>query len=614
MRKILRAALVLMCISLSFLLFACGAGGGGNAPVTKFVTVTLGDNSGAAIVGATVSLVDAQGAVQYSATTSDLGVAAFTVKGGEEKTLVAKVTALPEGKLASAEQLAATHSIESLTANIVLSLPTYVFNATFGGQPVAGLTVSLHRASNNALVATAVTDANGNAIFTADPGTYKVIATPGATDPFEVKDALVKATDAGNTVSLELTAAVGLSESDPITYTKIKHEFTASVRAGSVTWYKLAYESGAYIVFSSANAVVTYAGNEYKAGAGENFVKVELSVPSADVGEALISVKTADGKAADVSAELTYPVGTVNNPIAFTESLSGIKLAAGEKIYYLYTTDHPVKVTVTASASTVAVKNADSGKAITGECSVLPSQSLCIELSATTAVTTALEVSARNYRMSLLGDSISTFAGYSNNTLHNASLSGNASVYYPTDPDITDEFTVEDTYWKKIMNAFSFDLCVNNSQGGDMVTANGVSRAKNLHNKKGENPDVILIYLGTNDLGQQEEQKITVDRFKTKYNEMLDAIKTKYPDAQVFCMRLLTEERSADKPDVLADFNTVIHECATAHGYESISLGDTGWNYLSDTYKDATLRVHPNKGGMQKMADAAIPQIEEKLK
>lgn len=124
MRKILRAALVLMCISLSFLLFACGAGGGGNEPVTKFVTVTLGDNSGAAIVGATVSLVDAQGAVQYSATTSDLGVAAFTVKEGEEKTLVAKVTALPEGKLASAEQLAEAHSIESLTANIVLSLPT----------------------------------------------------------------------------------------------------------------------------------------------------------------------------------------------------------------------------------------------------------------------------------------------------------------------------------------------------------------------------------------------------------------------------------------------------------------------------------------------------------
>ena len=206
-----------------------------------------------------------------------------------------------------------------------------------------------------------------------------------------MKDALVKATDAGNTVSLELTAAVGLSESDPITYTKIKHEFTASVRAGGVTWYKLAYESGAYIVFSSANAVVTYAGNEYKAG-------------------------------------------------------------AGEKIYYLYTTDHPVKVTVTASASTVELRNADSGKAITGECSVLLSQSLCIELSATTAATTTLEVSARNYRMSLLGDSISTFAAYSNNPQYNASLSSNGSIYYPTSGSIpaADEFTVEDTYWKKL--------------------------------------------------------------------------------------------------------------------------------------------------------------------
>ena len=79
-------------------------------------------------------------------------------------------------------------------------------------------------------------------------------------------------------------------------------------------------------------------------------------------------------------------------------------------------------------------------------------------------------------------------------------------------------------------------------------------------------------------------------------------------------MRLLPEERSTDKPDILVDFNTVIYECATAHGYESISLGDTGWNYLADTYVDTTLRVHPNKRGMQKIADAAIPQIEEKLK
>ena len=619
MKKIFKASLVLLCLSLVFLLAACGGGGGAggdSTPKTKSVSVTLKDNSDNAIVGATVALVDSEGAVKYSATTSDAGVADFTVNDGEEKSLLAKVTALPEGTLASSEELALTHSVESLSANIVLSLPTYIFKAEFDGEPVVGLTISLYKASNNAKLSTAVTDANGNAIFTVDPGAYKAIASLSPTDPFEVKDKTVKTSDAGKSIALELVAAKGLSESDPITYTDIKHEFVASVRAEGQTWFKLSYEIGAYVIFNSDNAVVTYAGTEYKAKSGEDFVKVELADPSGDKGDAIFSVKTADGKVEKISADLTYPEGTVNNPIAFTEDVYNIKISAGQKVYYSYSVETPLKVTLTAAAaSSVTIKNALDGTVISGECSVTKNKPLVVELSAAAATTASLRVETRKYAISILGDSISTYDGITNNPQYNSSISSSASIYYPTSSSITDTFTLEDTYWQKIINAFSFELCVNNSVGGDRVTDKAVSRAQNLHNTTTkQNPDVILVYLGTNDLGHQEDAGITIEAFKAKYDEMLDVIKTKYPNAQVFCMRLLPEERSTDKPEVLAEFNTAIYNSAISHGYETISLGDTGWNYLADTYVDATMRVHPNKKGMQKIADAAIPQIEELLK
>ena len=76
-------------------------------------------------------------------------------------------------------------------------------------------------------------------------------------------------------------------------------------------------------------------------------------------------------------------------------------------------------------------------------------------------------------RISILGDSISTFPGYSNNPEYNSSIGGNA-LWYKGDNYITD---VNETWWMQTINRTGMILNVNNSWSGDTVTGRGVARA-----------------------------------------------------------------------------------------------------------------------------------------
>ena len=103
--------------------------------------------------------------------------------------------------------------------------------------------------------------------------------------------------------------------------------------------------------------------------------------------------------------------------------------------------------------------------------------------------------------ISILGDSISTFTGVSNDASVNASLEGGA-IYYSAG---TLGVNRADTWWQQTIDALGLRLLVNNSWSGSCVlhTRSGtegafVDRCVQLHNDRtGEEPDIIVVFLGT---------------------------------------------------------------------------------------------------------------------
>ena len=108
-----------------------------------------------------------------------------------------------------------------------------------------------------------------------------------------------------------------------------------------------------------------------------------------------------------------------------------------------------------------------------------------------------LQQALQGKTLSILGDSISTFEDVSNNTQYNSTIANNA-VYYYSGRSVT----LEETWWQQLLDRNQMSLCVNNSWSGSWIfnQAAWEQRCVNLHNDHtGQKPDVILVYMGTND-------------------------------------------------------------------------------------------------------------------
>ena len=201
--------------------------------------------------------------------------------------------------------------------------------------------------------------------------------------------------------------------------------------------------------------------------------------------------------------------------------------------------------------------------------------------------------------ISILGDSISTFGGWSNNTAYNSTIGSNA-VYYNGSRD---GFTaVSETWWMQTITRSGLELVVNNSWSGDCVTNRGISRAKQLHNNDGREPDIIAVYLGINDF----RTKVTADTFRVKYEEMICGLLETYEAADVYLFTLLytTNVNSGVTPADVVAFNEIIAQTAQSHGCTLVDLyNDTGITpenlatYMGDRV------LHPNYAGMDLITD-----------
>ena len=230
--------------------------------------------------------------------------------------------------------------------------------------------------------------------------------------------------------------------------------------------------------------------------------------------------------------------------------------------------------------------------------------------------------------ISILGDSISSYAGVSNGSAadtSNSTIKDNA-VYYPNSHSTT--LAQNETYWGRIIAKYGMNLLVNNSASGSRVMEDvdasrpaGIKRCIELHDNTGDdegtNPDIIAVYMGTNDLTQKKDvgnvtedtytavkdgegNYITPTTFTEGYIIMLDKIKATYGTSKVFCFTLLPSDYNTDT--LLNQYNARIRTIAAHYGFTvvDIAAGSGITRANNGKYMDGS---HPHANGHALLAD-----------
>ena len=248
-------------------------------------------------------------------------------------------------------------------------------------------------------------------------------------------------------------------------------------------------------------------------------------------------------------------------------------------------------------------------------------------------------------KISILGDSISTYLSYSSDL---AALTTNSNVfsnivwsgYTPLNSTFGGS-SVDSTWWKRTIDALGADLLVNNSNSGESVFNALIDRCMQLHDNTGSNagetPDIILVYLGTNDnlstpgsastLNMEKIKKLSEDmkanqnltpkNLAEAYAVMLYRIKETYPDAEIYCLTNL--ERSDHDVSMTHSTSQVIRDVAAL--FEGIYIADiekesgiTRDNPDYEKYMPADSggkNLHPGVEGMKEIARVVLETIIE---
>lgn len=225
-----------------------------------------------------------------------------------------------------------------------------------------------------------------------------------------------------------------------------------------------------------------------------------------------------------------------------------------------------------------------------------------------------------NKYFSILGDSISTLAGYNPPecaVFYDWSHKYQAGIYTP-----------EDTWWGSVIRALGGQLLVNNAYSGSLVCKHpdceiesyGCSDVRTGGLGIGaQAPDVVMILLGLNDFGcgmpvwpNDETKDCSV--FSVAYESMLQKIKRCYPGAEIWC---LTLPRScwSKNPDFvppvirsgghISDYCKAIRDCAEKSGCRLVDI------FCPETPYDTMDGYHPTAEGMQTIAAAVLREISK---
>ena len=230
----------------------------------------------------------------------------------------------------------------------------------------------------------------------------------------------------------------------------------------------------------------------------------------------------------------------------------------------------------------------------------------------------------QNKYFSVLGDSISTLA--------DCSYPYNAVYYTHGRKFETGVFTEEDTWWGQVIARLGGRLLVNDSFSGStavkspacFVESYGCSDERTSYLHKGDvSPDVIMIFLGTNDRGihakpmaTSQSDKNDLSVFSTAYTIMLQKLKQNYPAAQIWCLTLPVSTWTANAhfqfPFTFAgthieEYCNAIRDCAQQCNCCVIDL----YAQTLTTPYDTVDGCHANADGMQTLANAVIAALND---
>lgn len=234
---------------------------------------------------------------------------------------------------------------------------------------------------------------------------------------------------------------------------------------------------------------------------------------------------------------------------------------------------------------------------------------------------------------SVFGDSISTFEG--------VTTPGNRVYYDGADTNATGVVRAEDTWWARVVDSFDGAVLANASFSGSMVSGEGFpagcsqERAQQLLGPQGEEPDVVLVFIGINDYGWGGAQaqllcgseaaprgpepldptfvpgvapEGALDEFAQAYGTMMKNIRAVAPNAEIWCMTLLPGRVAGRHASTmcyrlrgipLESYNQAIRHEAHAHGCEVADVASFAVDY------EATDGTHPTMLGMRQIAALA---------
>ena len=188
----------------------------------------------------------------------------------------------------------------------------------------------------------------------------------------------------------------------------------------------------------------------------------------------------------------------------------------------------------------------------------------------------------------------------------------------------TDVFCIEDTWWGQVIESLGGSLLANDSFSGSLLSKHksccipsyGCSDERTAAlDKDGISPDVIFLFIGTNDWGMKmklypdENSGEDLSVFSVAYEKTIEKLRGNYPGAEIWCFTLPINrhdprtDAAAEGRPLIEGYCRVICECAERNGCRIIDLYSAAPDY------DTVDGFHPTARGMKTLADAVLKSV-----
>ncbi len=266
--------------------------------------------------------------------------------------------------------------------------------------------------------------------------------------------------------------------------------------------------------------------------------------------------------------------------------------------------------------------------------------------------------------LSLIGDSISSFKGITDNTEYSSALINNRCYYTTT--QMNDHTQM---YWGRLADECNMELCVINGWSSSKVYGGGrdkndaidaskdnmLVRSTTLQNNEGQKPDVILLYMGINDVssnkwsdlydrliarGSKTEAQIveewlvgvhqtynnnksqiipgtTYKSWEASYALSLERMQYNYPDAEIYIINLIRSHHGSGSEEKITKANTCLSALAAYYGATVVDQAKNEVNYdnchLYGADEANLQSLHPNIQGHAALTKLIVETMYEKL-